>query len=80
MEIVYAYHIGRKPDGTKDYSSNCFNELKHLVGKKVGSFSEALDLLAEGDSATLEVKGRGYKTVSLDGGQRFIQRNFSPEY
>jgi hypothetical protein len=73
METVYAY---RMPN---------FQEAPDLVGLKASSFAAIARQLKEGDNVTVEVRFhddclRGYKNISIENGQVFIQRNYAPEY
>jgi len=72
MNIVFAYHTD------KDHQN--LQELPELVGKTVKSFNAALDLLSEGDSAILGDPRKGFKTVEVRDGKRYIQRNYVPEW
>lgn len=51
-----------------------------LEGKTGNSFDAIARQLKEGDYATVEVAGKGYKQVSIEHGQVFIQRNYAYEY
>jgi hypothetical protein len=54
--------------------------LTELEGKTGKSYDAIARLLKEGQHATVEVPGKGYKQVSIRDGQVYLQRNFSPEY
>jgi len=51
-----------------------------LEGIKGKSFDELFTHLKEGDHATVEVGEKGYKEISIEDGQQFIQRNFAYDY
>ena len=51
-----------------------------LEGKTGTSYAALFAYLSEGDDVTVEVPGKGYKNISIKGGEHFIQRNFAPEY
>ena len=68
MQTVYAYQM---PD---------FKERPDLVGLKGNSFMAIANHLKDGDHVTVEVKGMGYKEVSREKGQVFIQRRYAMEY
>ena len=54
--------------------------LPDLEGKTGNSYDAIARHLKEGQHATVEVPGKGYKEVSIRDGQLYVQRNFSPEY
>jgi hypothetical protein len=54
--------------------------LPELEGKTGKSYDAIARLLKEGQHATVEVPGKGYKDVSIRDGVVYLQRNFSPEY
>lgn len=72
MKIVFAYNtISEKADDKAK---------RKLVGRTGKSFNELFAFLAEGDHATVAVPGRGYKTISISGSKRYVQRNYVMEY
>jgi hypothetical protein len=72
MKIVSAYHV--------DANHENYTELPDLENKTGKSFNSLFTLLKEGDHATVLVEGRGYKEISIENGQQYIQRNFAYDY
>jgi hypothetical protein len=68
MKIVSAY---RMPG---------FVSRPELEGKTANSFLAIAKHLTEGDHVTVEVSGKGYKEVSIQGGDVYVQRNYAYEY
>lgn len=73
MTIVSAFNIIEKPK----FELVSKPALEGITGK---SYDALFAHLTEGDSVTVEVPGKGYKNISIKGGEHFIQRNFAPEY
>ena len=61
------------------FDSN-FEPIPDIEGRSGKSFDALFSLLKEGDSVTVEVPSKGYKNISIKGGEHFIQRNFVYEY
>lgn len=74
MEIADAYSIDKSTHlPARPY------RLKTLINKKVKSFNEVFQSMKEGDHIHVLVEGRGYKQLSIESGEHYIQRNFSYE-
>ena len=73
MKIVSAFNITHTPKF--DMVSK-----PELEGKSGKSYDSLFAYLVEGDSVTVEVSGKGYKNISIKGGNRYIQRNFAYDY
>ena len=69
MKIVYAYNTNSYP-----------NEKTELVGKIANSYRAFFPMLIEGDHATVEVSGKGFKNINVKNGQLYVQRNFAYDY
>ncbi len=57
-----------------------YTDLPELENKEGKSYNALFLLLKEGDHATVEVLGRGYKEIWIEDGKQWIQRNFAYEY
>ena len=53
---------------------NVTGQFRDLVGVTGKCFKDLFKHLREGDHAVVEVEGRGYKTISIQNGQRFVER------
>ena len=74
MKIIDAYHLDHKLNMTTP------PRLKNLIGTRPQSYGAALAGLQEGDEVHVEVSGKGFKSLGIENGKGWIQRNFTYEY